>query len=68
MTTSPSEPDDQQSDKSPSDGERDRSEPEPTSEPGSIGDEQLPEDLQPTDANPLAKDPGQEGEDGDPPR
>jgi len=30
---------------------------------GYISDEQLPEDLQPTDDNPLAKDPGEDEED-----
>ncbi len=33
-------------------------------EPGVIEDEQLPEDLQPTDDNPLAKNPEEEDEDG----
>ena len=32
---------------------------------GYISDEQLPEDLQPTDDNPLAKDPGDSTDDGD---
>lgn len=32
---------------------------------GLIADEDLPEDLQPTDDNPLAKDPGEESEDKD---
>ena len=30
-------------------------------EPGLIPDEDLPEDLQPTDENPLAKDPDEDG-------
>jgi hypothetical protein len=30
---------------------------------GAVTDEQLPEDLRPTDDNPLAKNPQQEGED-----
>ena len=33
--------------------------------PGDIGDDQLPEDLQPTDDNPLARHPGQTGDDDD---
>ncbi len=35
---------------------------EGTSEPGVIGDEQLPEELQPTDDNPLAQNPEQDGD------
>ena len=35
-----------------------------TPERGLISDEELPEDLQPTDDNPLAKDPDDESEDG----
>ncbi len=31
-------------------------------QPGAIGDEQLPEDLQPTEDNPLARHPGQTGD------
>ena len=34
-------------------------------EPGDIGDDQLPEDLQPTDDNPLARHPGQSGQEDD---
>ena len=34
-------------------------------EPGDIGDDQLPADLQPTEDNPLARHPGQTGEDED---
>src|SRR3954454_13724252 len=36
-----------------------------TGEPGDIGDDQLPEDLQPTEDNPLARHPGQTGEEDD---
>jgi hypothetical protein len=34
-------------------------------EPGDIGDAQLPEDLQPTEDNPLARHPGQSGDEDD---
>src|SRR3954465_1361822 len=34
-------------------------------EPGDIGDDQLPADLQPTEDNPLARHPGQTGEEDD---
>ena len=34
-------------------------------EPGDIGDDQLPADLQPTEDNPLARHPGQSGDDDD---
>ena len=34
-------------------------------EPGDIGDDQLPEDLQPTEDNPLARHPGQTGDEDD---
>ena len=34
-------------------------------EPGDIGDDQLPEDLQPTEDNPLARHPDQTGEGDD---
>jgi hypothetical protein len=34
-------------------------------EPGDIGDDQLPEDLQPSEDNPLARHPGQTGQDDD---
>ena len=33
-------------------------------EPGTISDDQLPEDLQPTDDNPLAKPPSDDDEEG----
>ena len=33
--------------------------------PGDIGDDQLPEDLQPTEDNPLARHPGQTGQEDD---
>src|SRR3954471_15142799 len=33
--------------------------------PGDIGDDQLPDDLQPTEDNPLARRPGQTGEEDD---
>jgi hypothetical protein len=33
--------------------------------PGDIGDDKLPEDLQPTEDNPLARHPGQTGDDDD---
>ena len=36
-----------------------------TGEPGDIGDDQLPEDLQPTEDNPLARHPGQSGQEDD---
>lgn len=34
-------------------------------EPGEVGDDMLPEDLQPTSDNPLARHPGQTGDDED---
>ena len=34
-------------------------------EPGDIGDDQLPEDLQPSEDNPLARHPGQTGQEDD---
>ena len=34
-------------------------------EPGDIGDDELPEDLQPTEDNPLARHPGQTGQEDD---
>ncbi len=34
-------------------------------EPGDVGDAQLPADLQPTEDNPLARHPGQSGEEDD---
>ena len=34
-------------------------------EPGDVGDDQLPEDLQPTEDNPLARHPGQSGDEDD---
>jgi len=37
----------------------------PESEPGEIGDDKLPEDLQPTEDNPLARHPAQTGDDDD---
>ena len=44
-------------------------EPDPSAldsgEPGDIGDDALPEDLQPTEDNPLARHPGQTGQDDD---
>ena len=36
-----------------------------TGEPGDIGDDRLPEDLQPTEDNPLARHPGQTGDEDD---
>lgn len=36
-----------------------------TSEPGEVGDDNLPEDLQPTEDNPLARHPGQTGDEDD---
>ncbi len=45
----------------PSDAEKDLAEHE-LPEKGLISDEELPEDLRPTDDNPLAKDPDDEGE------
>jgi hypothetical protein len=50
-----------------SDAERDLAEHE-RPEQGLVGDEELPEDLQPTDDNPLAKNPGagDDGDDGEP--
>ena|ERR1700712_2430474 len=35
------------------------------SRPGEIGDDKLPEDLQPTEDNPLARHPGQTGDEDD---
>ena len=46
----------------PSDAERDLAEHE-RPDVGLIGDEDLPEDLRPTDDNPLAKDPDDDGDD-----
>jgi len=57
MTTSSNEPGEQES-------TSESGAQESTSEPGVIEDEQLPEDLQPTDDNPLAKDPPPDGGDG----
>ncbi len=57
MTTSSSDP---AGVEKPDDEAQQAGEPEATSEPGAIGDEQLPEDLQPTDDNPLAQSPEQE--------
>ena len=34
-------------------------------EPGDVGDSQLPADLQPTEDNPLARHPGQSGDEDD---
>lgn len=34
-------------------------------EPGEVADEQLPEDLRPSEENPLARHPEQTGDDGD---
>src|SRR3954453_8166671 len=34
-------------------------------EPGDVGDDQLPEDLQPSEDNPLARHPGQTGQEDD---
>jgi hypothetical protein len=47
------------------DGDRDLAEHERPERPevGLIADEDLPEDLQPTDDNPLAKNPGEEPDD-----
>jgi hypothetical protein len=36
-----------------------------TGAPGDVGDDQLPEDLQPTEDNPLARHPGQTGQEDD---
>lgn len=47
----------------PSDAERDLAEHE-RPDVGLIADEDLPEDLQPTDDNPLAKDPGDDEDEG----
>ena len=41
------------------------SEPKGEGEPGEISDEDLPEDLQPTEENPLARHPDQTGDDED---
>jgi hypothetical protein len=51
----------------PSDAERDLAEHE-RPDRGLVGDKELPEDLQPTEDNPLAKNPGEEdaGEDEEP--
>ncbi len=39
--------------------------PEDSSGPQEIGDDKLPEDLQPTEDNPLARHPGQTGDEDD---
>lgn len=56
MTTSSNEPGEHESSGEPGEQE--------SSEPGVIDDDQLPEDLQPTDDNPLAKDPQPDGGEG----
>ena len=53
MTTPSNEPDQT--------GDPEESSPSPSSV-GSISDEQLPEDLRPTDDNPLAKNPDENGD------
>jgi hypothetical protein len=40
----------------------DEPDPKPDAEPGGISDDQLPEDLQPTDDNPLAQNPDEGGD------
>jgi hypothetical protein len=60
MTDRPSTPDPAQG--GPEDAQRDLAEHE-RPEVGLIADEDLPEDLQPTDDNPLAKDPGEDEDD-----
>jgi len=66
MTNSSNEPDntaDPDRAREPSeDANEQTGEQEGTSEPGVIGDEQLPEELQPTDDNPLAQNPEQDGD------
>lgn len=52
-----------ESENRPTDAERDLAEHE-RPDVGLIGDEDLPEDLRPTDDNPLAKDPGDDDADG----
>ncbi len=42
-----------------------QTEDQPESGRGGLGDDQLPEDLQPTEDNPLARHPGQTGDDAD---
>jgi hypothetical protein len=44
---------------------RSRKEQLDSGEPGDVGDDQLPEDLQPTEDNPLARHPGQTGDEDD---
>lgn len=50
-----------ESENHPTDAERDLAEHE-RPDVGLIGDEDLPEDLRPTEDNPLAKDPGDDGD------
>jgi hypothetical protein len=45
--------------------EQTNAQPSQEGEPGDIGDDQLPEDLQPTEDNPLARHPGQSGDEDD---
>ena len=64
MTNSPSEPNEaEQSEKAKGSADDEKSE----TEQGYIDDSQLPEDLQPTDDNPLAQNPDEEGEGEDVP-
>ena len=44
----------------------DEPDPKPDTEPGGISDDQLPEDLQPTDDNPLAQNPDERGDEDGP--
>jgi len=60
MTENQNEPD---PGRRPSDAERDLAEHE-RPDVGLIADEDLPEDLQPTDDNPLAKNPGDDEDEG----
>lgn len=52
-------------DSSSSESEESKASELPASEPGEIGDDKLPEDLQPTEDNPLARHPAQTGDDDD---
>lgn len=57
--------DDQSSEQSDKHEESDPKQDLDSGEPGDVGDDQLPEDLQPTEDNPLARHPGQTGQEDD---
>jgi hypothetical protein len=70
MTEQPEQTDaqpDAQPDEQSDEGQEDSSSTEQLDEgePGDIGDAQLPADLQPTEDNPLARHPGQSGDEDD---